>query len=246
LSFWQVGFRLDSNGHVVLDPAHVFSKFPGWSAFSAEKAQKCLDSISPLVEIAKANGVLTEADFTKAGLDQTKEEKEAEIKTPRDNFPLHRHRAVLLTSEGSRKRVAERKAAAEAKKQEAEKKKQSEQERVARQKRLAEGWEALKHPDTDVPQRPKKKYKDDCQCALCFTWYGAMQDDNFLPEEEFKWRGCESCGQWFCPYCLHNYDGVLKMHERCCWANKFGEKKRPGKQTEGKGKGKKPRKQAQM
>jgi hypothetical protein len=45
---------------------------------------------------------------------------------------------------------------------------------------------------------------------------------------------------------VRNYEGVLKLHERCCWANNFGEKKRPGKQTEGKGKGKKPRKQAQM
>ena len=71
----------------------------------------------------------------------------------------------------------------------------------------------------------EKKSKDDCQCALCLSWFGAWQDIG-LEDPEFQWKMCEGCDGWFCPSCVTKK--LLELHEAPCKAEK-----QPGRRGEG-------------
>ena len=153
----QVGFQIHKEGHVELDPVAVFSKLPIWPSLTVDQQSQLLETIPSLIPIAAKNGVLTEQDFASVGLEQTPEEKALKDNHPRDEFPLHRHRAVLLTSKGSRDRLAQRKEELETKRNEAEKKKEREKEKTVRLKRMSDGWKELYDPTTKLPVRSRKK-----------------------------------------------------------------------------------------
>jgi hypothetical protein len=209
-----VGFRLHPDGYVTLDPAHVFSKIPAWPSFTIEESRRCFDSIPTLVSAAIRKGYLVEEDFDTAGLWQTAEEKDVEEKTPRDSLPLYRQRAMILTTEGSRKRIEAREKEIEIQKQKVEEKKEKEKEKEMKKKRIKLAWDSLRcDSETGLVVKSKRKWKEDTQCRHCLQWWGAWQEAG-MEDEEFQWLQCVGCEQWWCPKCI--FDGLLKTHEPQC------------------------------
>jgi hypothetical protein len=119
-------------------------------------------------------------------------------------------------------RIAARIAEAEAEKKEAEAKKEASKQKTLHQKRLNEGWTGLHNKKTKiaVPTPPADKVESDCQCMICYWWFGTM--NAVLPVEEFNWKQCKGCDQWVCPHCLEQLPKYLHVHEGFCQANNGG------------------------
>jgi hypothetical protein len=210
----QVGFRVSKEGWVDLDSEVVFQKLPGWKLLSEEEANICVDSIPTLVERAIEKGFLEECDFEAVGLWQTVAEEEAAMREPRDQLALHRQRAVVLTTAGSKQRIRDQKEKAEKKKKEAIERKEREADRKLYQQGVTEGFKASRDAKTALPIQPEEKWADDAACGNCFAWWGRWQEEGLL-DEDFEWV-CDGCEKWYCPCCI--YLKLLSAHEPACRA----------------------------
>jgi len=191
----QVGFRLhEDGGWVELDAKAVFSKFPGWSGLEESLAQQCLDSIPKLVSVAAKRGYLVEKDFESAGFWQDQPEKEEEEKKSRDDQPLHRQRAVILTTKGSRERIKRKKEEKEEKEEKMAGKKAKAEAKALYKKQVDDAFHALtRDANTGGIVLPKKKWQEEGECGNCFAWWGAWQERGLLDDGGFRWKACDFC-----------------------------------------------------
>jgi len=162
--------------------------------------------------------------FREGGTLADRKRKGAEAKNPRDNLPLHRQRAVVLTTAGARARIEKRKREIQEEKEKEQKKKEKKQAQALWNKRVTEAWQELRRDsNTGLPAPQAKMGEDDVACFVCLSWYGAWQEAG-LRNKEFPWLQCCGCDQWLCPYCV--YKDIMQVHEAQCKAEQNPKKAR--------------------
>jgi len=132
----------------------------------------------------------------------------------RDVLTLNRRRAVIPTKWALRARYEqqrmEKEKAAQAKLKAAEMKKALKHNQHIHEKALQQG------PLKPMAERTAAEQVDpDVNCLVCCVSFYALPDHGLHEKLQQKWRQCECCGRWFCPFCVRLISGG-KGHEQGC------------------------------
>ena len=161
------------------------------------------------VELMQQQGELYETDFVELQVPQDEGHDKV-----RDLMPLGRRRALVLTSEALAARCAEQNAAKE--KAAAKKATAAERQKALKESRSIHENALEYGPLNEMSERTEAERADpDVDCLLCCVSYYALADHGLAANMQKKWRQCEHCDCWLCPFCVKNLPGK-QGHERSC------------------------------